>query len=93
MEKIFKDYAVLKLSDIQKGEFSIDFSKDNNKFIILNDNGDSDFYKYYIVPNDSKKLEIGEFSNQIKVYDKVDIKIQRLEGCTKAYPCYEIHVK
>lgn len=93
VENIFKGYTVLKLSEIQKGNFAVEFSKDNNRFIVLNDMADKDFYKYYIVPNDSKKLEIGEFSNMIKVSDSVDIKIQRLEGCTKAYPCYEIHVK
>ena len=61
----------------------------NNKFLILNDIGDK-FYKYYVVPNDSQKLQLGDFSDQFKVSDKVNIKLQRLEGCTKAYPCYEL---
>ena len=89
--KLFKDYRIIKLSDIQKGEYSVSTEK-GNKFILLND-GDKDFYKYYIVPNDSKKMEIEKFSNQFKVTDDVDIKVQRLEGCTKAYPCYEFSVK
>ena len=60
--------------------------------MIFNDSRD-DFYKYYIIPNESKKMEIGEFSNQFKVKDKVEIKLQRLEGCSKNYPCYEIKFK
>lgn len=92
VKDIFKDYKIIKVSDIQKGNYEIKFSKNKNKYIILNDN-DEDFYKYYIVPNDSKKLELGNFSNQFTVLDTVNIKIQRLEGCTKTYPCYEIQVK
>lgn len=88
---LFKDYNILKLTDIQKGEYIVPLTK-NNRFLILND-GDKDFYKYYIVPNESKKLKIERFSNQFEVFDDVDIKIQRLEGCTKAYPCYEFSVK
>jgi len=93
VSQIFKNYQIIKLSEIQKGNYTVRYSKDENKFIILNDNSDEDFYKYYIVPNDSSKLEIEKFSNQFKVTDSVDIKIQRLEGCTKTYPCYEINVK
>lgn len=90
--ELFKDYQIIKLSDVQKGDYTISYSKNNNKFIILND-GDKDFYKYYIVPNDSKSMKIDKFSNRFTVNDDVDIKIQRLEGCTKAYPCYEIKVR
>ncbi|MBQ8460604.1 hypothetical protein IJ541_10975 [bacterium] len=92
IQEIFPDYKIIKVSELVKGNYSIDFAKSNNKYILFNDKN-KDFYKYYIVPNDSKSLEIGEFSNQFKVFDKVDIKIQRLEGCSKAYPCYEIIVK
>lgn len=89
---LFKGHKLIKVSELVKGTLEIPFSKKENKYILINDIGD-DFYKYYIVPNDSKKLQIGEFSNLFTVSDKVDIKIQRLEGCTKAYPCYEIKVK
>lgn len=89
---IFKDRHIIKLSDIQKGGYTTTFSNKDNKFLILND-GDKDFYKYYIVPNDSKKMQIDKFSNQFEINDAVDIKIQRLEGCTKAYPCYEFSIK
>ncbi|MBR6301837.1 hypothetical protein IKR55_03775 [bacterium] len=92
VSKLFKDYQIIKLSEVEKGEYTIIRSKHHNKFILIND-GDKDFYKYYIVPNDSKKMEIEKFSNQFTVSDDVDIKIQRLEGCTKAYPCYEIKVR
>lgn len=92
LEDIFKGYKLIKVSDLKKGNYSVDYSNGNNKFLVINDIGE-DFYKYYIVPNESKKLEIGEFSNQFKVSGNVDIKIQRLEGCSKAYPCYEINVK
>jgi hypothetical protein len=89
---LFNGYKLIKVSELTKGTFEIPFSKKENKFILINDIGD-DFYKYYIVPNDSKKLELGEFSNQFTVFDTVNIKIQRLEGCTRAYPCYEINIK
>lgn len=89
---LFKGHKLIKVSELVKGTLEIPFSKKENKYVLINDIGD-DFYKYYIVPNDSKKLQIGEFSNLFTVSDKVDIKIQRLEGCTKAYPCYEIKVK
>ena len=91
VENLFKDYQIIKLSDVEKGEYTI-FRSKNNKFILVND-GDKDFYKYYIVPNDSSKMVLEKFSNQFKVLDDVDIKIQRLEGCTKAYPCYEIKIR
>lgn len=89
ISEIFKGYRIIKISDIKKGDYSLKYSLFDNKFIILNDVGE-DFYKYYIVPNDSKKLQIEDFSNQFKISDKVDVKLQRLEGCSKAYPCYEI---
>ena len=89
---LFNGYKLIKVSELTKGTFEIPFSKKENKYILINDIGD-DFYKYYIVPNDSKKLELGEFSNQFTVFDTVNIKIQRLEGCTRAYPCYEINIK
>ena len=89
---LFKGHKLIKVSELVKSTLEIPFSKKENKYVLINDIGD-DFYKYYIVPNDSKKLQIGEFSNLFTVSDKVDIKIQRLEGCTKAYPCYEIKVK
>lgn len=92
VSNVLKDYKIIKVSDLRKGIYNIEYSKKNNKFVILNDIGE-DFYKYYIVPNDSKNLKIDNFSNQFVITGKTDIKIQRLEGCTKAYPCYEIKVK
>ena len=89
---LFKGHKLIKVSELVKGPLEIPFSKKENKFVLINDIGD-DFYKYYIVPNDSQQLQIGEFSNLFTVTDKVNIKIQRLEGCTKAYPCYEINIK
>lgn len=89
---LFKSYEIIDVSKLEKGTLTLGFSKHKNEFLILNDSGD-DFYKYYIIPNESKKMEIGEYSNQFKVKDKVQIKIQRLEGCSKAYPCYEINFK
>ena len=89
---LFKGYKIIKVSELTKGTFDIPYSKKDNQFILINDIGE-DFYKYYIIPNDSQKLQLGEFSNQFTVTDKVNIKIQRLEGCTKAYPCYEINIK
>jgi hypothetical protein len=88
---LFKGYNIIKVSDLKKGTYKTDFSKKSNKFLVLNDTNE-DFYKYYIVPNDSKKLEIGEFSNQFSVNDEVEIQIQRLEGCSKSYPCYKIQI-
>lgn len=92
VSKLFKDFQIIKVSTLEKGTLTLDFSKRKNKFIILNDSGE-DFYKYYIVPNESKKMEIGDFSNHFTVKDKTDIRIQRLEGCSKTYPCYEIKFK
>jgi hypothetical protein len=89
VSRLFKGYNIIKVSELQKGTYTTEFSSKSNKYIILNDVGE-DFYKYYIVPNDNKNLKIGEYSNQFEVNDKIDIKIQRLEGCSKAYPCYEI---
>lgn len=92
IQALFKNYTIIKVSKLEKGTLTLNFSKLKNKYMILNDSGD-DFYKYYVVPNESKKMEIGDFSNQFILKNKVDIKIQRLEGCSKAYPCYEIKVK
>lgn len=92
VKSVLKDYEIIDVSTLQKGTLNLKYSKLHNKFVILNDTGD-DFYKYYIVPNESKKMQIGQFSNQFIVKSKVSIKIQRLEGCSKAYPCYEINVR
>lgn len=92
VSSLFKKYNMIDVSTLQKGTLTLDFSKRQNEFMIFNDSGE-DFYKYYIIPNESKKMEIGEFSNQFKVKDKVEIKIQRIEGCSKIYPCYEIKFK
>lgn len=89
---VLKGYEPIRVSELKKGALKIKSSKSHDKYVVLNDIG-GDFYKYYIVPNDSKKMEIGTFSNQFRVTDKVNIKIQRLEGCSKAYPCYEINVE
>lgn len=91
LAKIFKNYNIINVSELQKGTMKISFSKSKNNFVIINDAGE-DFYKYYVVPNDSKQLQIGEYSNQFTVKDKTTVKVQRLEGCSKAYPCYEIVV-
>ncbi len=92
VSEIVKGYSIIKVSDLKKGTYEVEYSKNNNRFIVLN-NSDLNFYKYYIIPNDSKKFEIEEFSNQFKVNDKVHIRLQRIEGCSKNYPCYEINVK
>lgn len=92
VKNILKGYEIIDVSELKKGNTEIKYSKRNTKFVVLND-GDENFYKYYIIPNDSKKMELQDFSNQFKVSDKVDIQLQRLEGCSKAYPCYEINVK
>lgn len=89
---LFKGYTIIKVSELKNKTLEIPYSKKNSNFILINDIGD-DFYKYYIIPNDSKKLQLGEFANIFTVTDKVDINIQRIEGCTKAYPCYEIKIK
>ena len=92
VQEIQKGFEIIDVSTLQKGTLNLKYSRKNNKYLVLNDSGE-DFYKYYIVPNESKKMEIGQFSNQFIVKSKVSIKIQRLEGCSKAYPCYEINVK
>lgn len=92
IERVLKGYQIVKVSDLKKGKIEYEYSKSKDKFVVLNDVG-QDFYKYYVVPNDSKKLQIEEFSNQFKVFGSVDVKIQRLEGCSQAYPCYEINIK
>jgi hypothetical protein len=91
ISKLFKNYNIIKISQLKQGTYNDKFSKWTNNYLIINDIGEN-FYQYYIIPNDSKKLEIGEQSNTFKVNDKVDIKLQRLEGCTKTYPCYEISI-
>ena len=91
IKKLFKDNTVIKVSDLKKGDMNLKFSK-NNKYIIINDTDDT-FYKYYIIPNDSKKMQIEDFSNQFKVFAPVEITLQRIEGCSKAFPCYNIHIK
>ena len=92
VSSLFKKYNMIDVSTLQKGTLTLEFSKRQNEFMIFNNSGE-DFYKYYIIPNESKKMEIGEFSNQFKVKDKVEIKIQRIEGASKIYPCYEIKFK
>ncbi len=92
IKNIFKGYEIIKVSELQKGTMKISLSKGKNKFVIINDVG-GDFYKYYVVPNDSKRLQLGDYSNQFTVQDKTTIKVQRLEGCSKNYPCYEIVVE
>lgn len=93
VSKLLKGYEIIDVSTLEKGTYNLKQSKLHNRFVVLNDTGD-DFYKYYIVPNDSKKMELGHFSNQFRIKKSdVTIKIQRLEGCSKAYPCYEINVK
>lgn len=89
IEEILKGFEIIDVSTLEKGTLTLNYSKQHNKFIVLNNVGE-DFYKYYVVPNESKKMEIGEFSNQFFIKGDVDVKIQRLEGCSKAYPCYEI---
>lgn len=88
-----KGYDFIYVSDLKKSTVSIPYSKRHNKFAVINDIGE-DFYKYYIIPNDSKKMEIGDFSDQFILKDNdINIKLQRLEGCSKAYPCFDINVK
>ena len=93
IKTILKGYDFIYVSDLKKSTVSISYSKRHNKFAVINDIGDN-FYKYYIVPNDSKKMEIGDFSDQfILKNNNINIKLQRLEGCSKAYPCFDINVK
>lgn len=93
IKTILKGYDFIYVSDLKKSTVSIPYSKRHNKFTVINDIGDN-FYKYYIVPNDSKKMEIGDFSDQFILKDNnINIKLQRLEGCSKAYPCFDINVK
>lgn len=90
---LLKGYELIYVSELKKASVSLDFSRRHNKFAVINDIGD-DFYKYYIIPNDSKKMEIGDFSDQFILKDNnINIKLQRLEGCSKAYPCFDINVK
>ncbi len=93
IKTVLKGYDFIYVSDLKKSTVSIPYSKRHNKFAVINDIGDN-FYKYYIVPNDSKKMEIGNFSDQFILKDNnINIKLQRLEGCSKAYPCFDINVK
>lgn len=93
IKTILKGYDFIYVSDLKKSTVSIPYSKRHNKFAVINDIGDN-FYKYYIVPNDSKKMEIGDFSDQFILKDNnINIKLQRLEGCSKAYPCFDVNVK
>lgn len=93
IKTILKGYDFIYVSDLKKSTVSIPYSKRHNKFAVINDIGDN-FYKYYIVPNDSKKMEIGDFSDQfILKNNNINIKLQRLEGCSNAYPCFDINVK
>ena len=93
IKTILKGYDFIYVSDLKKSTVSIPYSKRHNKFAVINDIGDN-FYKYYIVPNDSKKMEVGDFSDQfILKNNNINIKLQRLEGCSKAYPCFDINVK
>ena len=92
VSNLFKGYNILKVSSLKKGENKVKFAKNNNKFMVINDIGEK-FYKYYIIPNDSKKMQIEDYSNQFSVSSPVDIRLQRIEGCTKAYPCYDVHIE
>lgn len=93
IKTILKGYDFIYVSDLKKSTVSIPYSKRHNKFAVINDIGDN-FYKYYIVPNNSKKMDIGDFSDQFILKDNnINIKLQRLEGCSKAYPCFDINVK
>lgn len=93
IKTLLKGYELIYVSELKKASISLDFSRRHNKFAVINDIGD-DFYKYYIIPNDSKKMEIGDFSDQFILKDNnINIKLQRLEGCSKAYPCFDINVK
>lgn len=92
IQALFKDFEIIKVSTLEKGTLTLNYSKHKNKFMVLNDSR-IEFYKYYVVPNESKKMKIGEFSNQIIVKDDVNVMIQRMEGCSKNFPCYEIKFK
>lgn len=91
VSKLFKGYQIISISEFKNYNLKLKYSKFNNKYIILNDVGDN-FYMYYVVPNNYKKMQLGEFANQFVVNGAVDIRLQRLEGCSKAYPCYEINI-
>ena len=76
IKTILKGYDFIYVSDLKKSTVSIPYSKRHNKFAVINDIGDN-FYKYYIVPNDSKKMEIGNFSDQFILKDNnINIKLQ-----------------
>ena len=63
ISKIFDDYNIVQVSQLKKGKLVL---KNSGKYLLYNDIGE-DFYKYYIIPNESKKLQMGEFSNQFEV--------------------------
>ncbi|MBR1461149.1 hypothetical protein IJ596_05910 [bacterium] len=88
--KLFPDYKIIKLSDFNNRKLDINISKDKQNYIIINDIGES-FYRYYITTDDINKIEINQFSNQFSFNEPLKIKLQRFEGCTKSYPCYEIN--
>ena len=87
---LFKDYKIIKLSDFANRKLDLKYSKEKSNYIIMNDIGES-FYRYYITADDNNKIQIDEFSNQFSIKEPVKIKLQRFEGCTKSYPCYEIN--
>ena len=89
---VMKGYEIIRVSELQKGTVKIPYKNGRNSFVLINDTGE-DFYKYYIIPNNSEILQLGRFSNQFTVKGKTVVKIQRLEGCLKTYPCYEIDVE
>jgi hypothetical protein len=63
ISKLFKNYKIIKVSQLRQGTYTDKFSKWNNNYLIVNDIGE----KFYI-------------------------KLQRLEGCTKTYPCFDISI-
>lgn len=93
IKTLLKGYDLIYVSELKKSPVSLSYSKRHSKYAIINDIGE-DFYKYYIIPNDSKKMVIGDYSDLFKVNEgNITIKLQRLEGCSKAYPCFDINIK
>lgn len=88
--KLFNDYQIIKLSDFKNYKLDIKYTKDKQKYIILNDSN-KNFNMYYIIPAKQDGIKIENFSNQFKVLTSGKIQLQRIEGCTKSYPCYEIN--
>lgn len=87
---IFKNYQVIELSEFKDQKLNLKYDKENSNYIILNDLGES-FYMYYITSDDNSKIKIDEYSNQFKVLEPIKVTLQRIDGCTKSYPCYEIN--